>query len=460
MNNSNPLVSICIPTYEQNGVGAKHLKQLLQSITSNDLIEIIISDNSDDDVIERMVLDFHGDDEDDPFTIKVNPLFAKCIANLKYIRNQQKGAAYNANHAINQATGDIIKIMFMDDYFTGEGALNHYITALADPGKHWAIANSIWVDDDGKHMRDFNARYDGALPKGKNTIGMPSVIAFKKTDLRFDASFTSSFDTEFYYRMYQQYGPPAHIPERVIAQRIHKNSLSSLQKDHRSVDLIKMNGKHTDKISFFHRRRGMVKNPDGSVMPLPDVGMIKTYDKLCKTPSDINEHLPLLKEIGMLCEHITEFGVRNVVSTYAFLEATPKTLVCYDIKSSPQITAALKLAKEMGVELKYKIIDVLKANIAETDFLFIDTLHDYAQLKKELELHAPKVRKFIGFHDVTYFGLKDESKNEEPKQGLIPAILEFLQDHPEWSVYKYIWGGNPKWNNGCLILKRDEEEEK
>jgi hypothetical protein len=55
------------------------------------------------------------------------------------------------------------------------------------------------------------------------------------------------------------------------------------------------------------------------------------YDELCATRSDINEHLPTLKQFAEKCEHITEMGVRGVVSTYAFLMGGPKKLIGYDI---------------------------------------------------------------------------------------------------------------------------------
>ena len=57
----------------------------------------------------------------------------------------------------------------------------------------------------------------------------------------------------------------------------------------------------------------------------------QTYDELCARPSDINEHLPTLKKYAKECEHITEMGVRWVVSTYALLMGKPKKLISYDI---------------------------------------------------------------------------------------------------------------------------------
>ena len=45
------------------------------------------------------------------------------------------------------------------------------------------------------------------------------------------------------------------------------------------------------------------------------------YQEYCKTPSDINEHLPTLKSYSEKCKTIIEMGVRSAVSTYAFLSS-------------------------------------------------------------------------------------------------------------------------------------------
>ena len=57
------------------------------------------------------------------------------------------------------------------------------------------------------------------------------------------------------------------------------------------------------------------------------------YTIRCEQPSDINEHLPTLKKYAEECEHITEMGVRWVVSTFAFMAGLPKKLISYDIDS-------------------------------------------------------------------------------------------------------------------------------
>ena len=64
----------------------------------------------------------------------------------------------------------------------------------------------------------------------------------------------------------------------------------------------------------------------------------ENYNRLCEIPSDINEHLPTLMKYASECEHITEMGVRNIVSTFALLMGEPKRMISYDINvSKPNI---------------------------------------------------------------------------------------------------------------------------
>lgn len=161
--------------------------------------------------------------------------------------------------------------------------------------------------------------------------------------------------------------------------------------------------------------------------------------------SDIGYHLPKLLEYAYKCRHITEMGVRYVESTWAFLLASIDTgsiVVSYDIVTSEQV----KELKAAHPSWKFIEGDTGKVTISTTDFLFIDTLHTYDHLKKELELHADKVVKYIGFHDIDSFGF--HSENGDTK-GLLKAIHEFLIAHQEWEVIYY----TPVCN-GLMILGR------
>ena len=169
------------------------------------------------------------------------------------------------------------------------------------------------------------------------------------------------------------------------------------------------------------------------------------YEMECSKHSDINEHLPTLKKYSEECDHITEMGVRGIVSTWAFLMGNPKKLISYDIN---QIDESIIKNSLIGNETEFNFIlgDTMKIEIEETDLLFIDTLHTYEQLKVELQLHGNKSRKYIIFHDTTLFG----NRGERGDIGLNPAIEEFIEKNLHW--YKH-----EVFTNCCglTILKRN-----
>jgi hypothetical protein len=174
-------------------------------------------------------------------------------------------------------------------------------------------------------------------------------------------------------------------------------------------------------------------------------------------PSDINQHMETLAKYGRKCPHITEMGVRDVVSTWAWLLARPLVLRCYDIHRSGKIDEALTEAKKEFIDMTFTEADVLKIEIEPTNLLFIDTLHIYSQLKKELELHASKVTGYIIFHDThTYWNTPEPASwqteaimenYKENDQGIGRAIIEFMSDNPQWKV-EYRTDNN----NGLMVI--------
>lgn len=170
------------------------------------------------------------------------------------------------------------------------------------------------------------------------------------------------------------------------------------------------------------------------------------YQKARTTTSDINQNVHILYELAKECDHITEMGVRTGVSTRAFLN-TRSTLISYDIVLNSNVQQLFNYAKAQGKDVQYIKADVLQITIDPTDLLFIDTYHVYGQLKKELELHANKARKYIAFHDTYTFGLTGENNND--KNGLLTAIIEFLIENPHWQ-FKF----HTNRNNGLTVLER------
>ncbi len=199
------------------------------------------------------------------------------------------------------------------------------------------------------------------------------------------------------------------------------------------------------------------------------------YCRAKDAPSDINEHLPLLRSLAESVASVAEFGVRGGESTRAFLAANVR-LRSYDIVLHDEVSRLFALAKECGRDAEYARADVLQTNIEETDMLFIDTLHTRAQLSRELRMHGNKARRYLAFHDTDTFGLKDEVVEAPrprglrgifhrlkrgakkrldiplvvfPSGGLLPSILEFLAANPQWRVKIHRTN-----NNGLTVLER------
>jgi len=175
--------------------------------------------------------------------------------------------------------------------------------------------------------------------------------------------------------------------------------------------------------------------------------MSEAFDIITRTATDINEHLPMLYYLAQQCDHVTEFGVRTGASTLAFLhglQGRPATLRSYDIND--QYGVQDSLTRWTRVEWTFSICSTLSiTRIEPTDLLFVDTLHNYDQVRQELALHGDAARRWIVFHDTETFGLT----GDDGGRGINQAITEWLQAKPEWRiVYR------THRNNGLTVIER------
>jgi hypothetical protein len=193
------------------------------------------------------------------------------------------------------------------------------------------------------------------------------------------------------------------------------------------------------------------------------------YERLCAKESDINEHLPTLYSYGLKSNHITECGVRSVVSSYAFalalLGRDTTKLIQVDLVKTGNVERFQEECDMYGVQTHFYEASDLECPMEETDLLFIDTWHIYGHLKRELSRWNSVVKKYIILHDTTVDEWEGESlrcgwniaqqsvdsgiPEEEISKGLWPAIEEFLENHPEWILKERFMN-----NNGLTVLER------
>lgn len=133
-----------------------------------------------------------------------------------------------------------------------------------------------------------------------------------------------------------------------------------------------------------------------------------------------------IRKLVKQCDSYTEFGVNQGTTLAIALLEKVKKIRAYDIKLAPYNKAKHhfeQYAAEHNLDYVAMEANTLKCSIEPVDMLYIDTLHVYDHLSRELALHGNKARKYIVFHDTF-----------KPTQQLKQAIREFVGKNPHWQV--------------------------
>ena len=195
------------------GFGPAFLDHALASIarqTYSDF-EVVISDHSQDHGVSAIYQKWSS-----RLPIRYFPLADHC------------NGSENVNYTLSHATGRFIKILFLDDLFYPDDALGKYAQILSENPHRWMAAGCIHANRDlTQYSRPHHPRFHSKIVYGKNTLGVPSVIAFPNTDLRFDPRLIWLMDCEFYHRLFLTYGPPICIPDPLIVIRQWEGSMTN-----------------------------------------------------------------------------------------------------------------------------------------------------------------------------------------------------------------------------------------
>ena len=197
-----PKTSILIPTYNNS----KALERAVESCLIQDYsdYEIIITDDST-----------NRDSQD---------LYRKLWQNnpkIKYFHNEVPlGSPKNWNYAISKASGDYIKFLHHDDWFTNSSSLKKLVNALDNnPASDFAYCQSQDINENNKiRLHDFSDKVD--LIKSDiytlwpdNFVGAPSATIYKNCELLFDENLKWLVDLDFYIRILQKNPNFVYIPD-------------------------------------------------------------------------------------------------------------------------------------------------------------------------------------------------------------------------------------------------------
>lgn len=228
----NKKISICIPTWEQYGFGEKFLTKLLFTIKDQTYrnFEVVISDHSKSEELVKVVQEFES------------------FFEITYVKNENKrgNSPHNTNNAILHSKGDIIKIMFQDDFFYTEDALQKINTSFTNDEVKWVVNGCNHTDLENSFYYNFMIPYwNPSIYKGVNTISSPSVLSFiQGTNIFFDENLEMLMDCEIYYNLYSKFGLPYVIKDTLITNRSHPTQISKLYKSDMQKEISHIKVKH------------------------------------------------------------------------------------------------------------------------------------------------------------------------------------------------------------------------
>jgi glycosyltransferase involved in cell wall biosynthesis len=192
-----------------NNLGATFLHFNLSKILfqTYDNIEVIISDHSKDDSILNICKDFSDRGLE-----------------ILHIRNENMvgNSSANLNEAIKLAKGDIIKVIFQDDFLYHDRSIEDIVREYQkDNNVKWLVTSSCHTENGSTYYNYMDPEYTLNILEGNNRISSPSVLSFINSEdkLLFDPDFIWLMDCDYYYRMYQKYGDPFYLKSTNVVNR-------------------------------------------------------------------------------------------------------------------------------------------------------------------------------------------------------------------------------------------------
>jgi hypothetical protein len=172
------------------------------------------------------------------------------------------------------------------------------------------------------------------------------------------------------------------------------------------------------------------------------------YTMFLNNKRDLNEHLPLIREVASGMSHVTAFTKRREWDAAVLMES-PKVFISHNIENDVMMPEIRSLVAD---KLEY-VFDNQQSSMVEsidpTDLLIIDTVHHADRLRYELKKFAPSVSRRIMVRGTGSFGTTAEGGGP----GLFDAMREFVAEFPEWFV---MYHSNHQY--GLSVLSKDPKD--
>lgn len=211
-----PYISVCIPAYKR----VEFLSRLLDSLrlqTYRDF-EVVVSDDSPGNEVEALCRQYAG------------------FFSLSYHKNSSAlGTPENWNEAIRRASGQWIKLMHDDDWFSQPDSLSKFAAAAQQQpeGMLFSSYHDVFLAEQREKRVRLPAFRFKVLKRepvsllSKNIIGPPSVIMHRNDGLYwYDARLKWLVDIDMYIRRLQTEAP-VYLPEPLIKVGVGREQVTA-----------------------------------------------------------------------------------------------------------------------------------------------------------------------------------------------------------------------------------------
>lgn len=150
-----------------------------------------------------------------------------------------------SNRAIESARGELIKVLYMDDYLAHEDSLQEISDSFG--GFAWLVSGCL--HDMGNGPKNYHEpRWTDDISTGNNCIGSPSVLTMsRECNLLFDSRLSWMLDCDLYKRLYEKNGPPKILNTPNVVIGLHKGQTSNVMPDsEKQKEVIYMLEKHNN----------------------------------------------------------------------------------------------------------------------------------------------------------------------------------------------------------------------
>lgn len=165
----------------------------------------------------------------------IQAIMRQTFKDFEIVIVQEGTMPVNTNAGILKARGELIKILYLDDYLAHDNALQEIADNFSDTDQ-WLVTGCLHQRNEAGYYEDphspHSPEYTDDIHTGNNRIGSPSVLTIRNEGhLLFDENLSWLLDADLYKRYYEKYGPPKILDDLNVVIGIGEHQATHLLPD-------------------------------------------------------------------------------------------------------------------------------------------------------------------------------------------------------------------------------------